>query len=66
MYFFVAGLTPYGTDVLSSLNSSPCKTPPTPSTSHQEKLKQISFDDYHVLWKGLATSVPKYNSHNHC
>ena len=30
------------------------------------KRKQISFDDYHALWRGLATSQPVRGKGNPC
>ena len=38
----------------------------TPSFGAKPKRKQISFDDYHALWKGLATSQPVSRRGNPC
>ena len=65
-----AGLTPYDSE-------SGGVTPMTPDlflTSHRDsasrerkvKLKPVSFDDYHTLWRGIATSIHGYKENNNC
>ena len=73
----IAGLPPYevsqerdqecegGTTIRAS--PSAVSTPPSRRSRNRcRKAKQISFDDYHLLWKGLATSVPTYSPNNQC
>ena len=69
-----AGLPPH-----ESEDEIPAGKPPSLSGSGVTKLtsqsqigKQrskavpVSFDDYHSLWKGIATSVTSYNQQDDC
>ena len=62
--FTLAGLAPY--DEEPSVRSVPelvrtCSCPDT-RQRREVRCKHISFDDYHKLWKGLATSVSAYST----
>ena len=62
-------MSPYGSDVISRPHSQPLSSdsltllPPNTSHTMIERLRPISFDDYHMFWKGLATSVPVSTSY---
>ena len=65
MIIFSAGVTPFGSETQSRPQSQPLSQEPitlplpsSSSTSRIQKIKPVSFDDYHMLWKGLATSSP--------
>jgi ubiquitin-conjugating enzyme E2 U len=60
-----AGLTPYSSKrTISCPNSQPSLVTKSSSQEQQRQFKKIPFDDYHVMWQGLATSVPVYNPNN--
>lgn len=63
--FSIAGISPYDSLPVSRSHSDPLMKgdslillPPIPSSKSTRRMKQISFDDYHMFWKDLATSVP--------
>ena len=73
MYHHAAGLSAFPEDSPSEQALSPqCSSVVgsslrgTPSFGAKPKRKQISFDDYHALWKGLATSQPVSRRGNPC
>lgn len=59
-----AGLTPYDSD----MGEAPLPMQDTPQSSRDKKtqLKPVSFDDYHTLWRGIATSIHSYRDPNDC
>ena len=68
-----AGLPPFpGEDDDVIIDSSPTQDGRQSTASSQGRLsakpkvkpKMVSFDDYHALWKGIATSQPLQNKKN--
>ncbi len=62
-------MSPYNSEVGGSrphsqpLSSSPLSLlPPNTSQTGTHQVKAVSFDDYHMFWKGLATSVSGNNT----
>lgn len=67
---FVAGLTPYDSDS-SGWTPTPGRTPlriedDRLTREKNVQLKPVSFDDYHMLWRGIATSITGYQKPNNC
>ena len=60
-------MSPY---ILSRPRSHPLSSdsltlvPPNTSHTTTERLRPVSFDDYHMFWKGLATSIPSHKNKN--
>ncbi len=59
----IVGLPPYEIDTPPE---SPKLTSQTPVSRQKKPMKPVSYDDYHVLWKGIATSITKYECNNGC
>ena len=70
--FSPAGLAPYDENEGVSPEESFVKKPPSAASRPRAKLrrhrtpKPVSFDDYHALWKGIATSLTSYQQPNSC
>ena len=64
---YPAGLTPYDSDI-GSKGETPLPMQDTTQSSRDKKaqLKPVSFDDYHTLWRGIATSIHSYRDPNDC
>lgn len=63
----LAGLKPHVTEDLDLTQAKPKVHNETPSVQQQKKssrLGKVSFEDYHALWSGIATTkpVPAYDN----
>lgn len=61
---YAAGLTPY--DMLTESGGRSPMTPDAASRERSIQVKPVSFDDYHTLWRGIATSITGYRKPNDC
>ena len=65
-----AGLPPYECeeDGVGRASSPKVTRPPSLPRERRKTRKRatISFDEYHALWKGIATSVTEYHRPNPC
>lgn len=63
LFYFAAGLPPYEIDTPPQ---SPKVSRQTSVSRQTKPMKPVSYDEYHVLWKGIATSITKYERNNEC
>ena len=62
--FSAAGLTPYEPDTPPQSPKLTTAETALPISRQAKPAKLISYDDYHILWKGIATSVSEYKHNN--
>ena len=67
LYAYLAGLKPHTADEIDVTRISPKPNELRPKRTQRKKVSgvgQVSFDDYHALWSGIATTKPVSDAFN--
>ncbi len=62
----LAGLTPFEPDTPPQSPHRTVNENETSVSTQGKPMKPVSYDDYHILWKGIATSITDYKRTNQC